>query len=150
MDVKAIVDRINEIRRERRLTYELISIASGVPRPTVSRILRGKTQNPTSQNLYAIAKAVGYQIDTQQLEPDTLAAEPLTEPPAELPADDMAYLLLVNQNKSAERRNRDQQCMYNALLAQKHRWLVCSITTIAILATLVTGLTIAVVILLLR
>lgn len=134
MNVEMIVDRINEVREETGVTYQQIADASGVPRTTVSRILHGQTPNPTSKNLYDIARAVGCQI--------------ATPPQEETPVDDMAYLRLVNQN--AERRNQELRCMYNALLAQKHRWLVWSITVIAVLAALVIGLTIAIVLLVLR
>lgn len=134
MDVETLVDRINEVREDTGITYQQIADASGVPRTTVSRILHKDTPNPTSKNLHDIARAVGCQI--------------VPPPPDDAQVDEIAYLRLVNQN--AERRNQELRCLYNTLLAQKHRWLVCSITAIAILSTLVTGLTIAVVILLLR
>lgn len=135
MDVEELVDRINEVREDTGITYQQIADASGVPRTTVSRILHGDTPNPTSKNLYDIALAVGCQIVPPP-------------PPDDLQTDEMDYLHLVNDN--AEKRNREQRCLYNTLLAQKHRWLVCSITIIAVLVTLVIGLTLAVVILLLR
>lgn len=134
MDVETLVDRINEVREDTGITYQQIADASGVPRTTVSRILHGDTPNPTSKNLHDIARAVGCQI--------------VPPPPDDAQVDEVAYLRLVNQN--AERRNQELRCLYNSLLAQKHRWLVCSITVIAILSTMVTCLIIAVVILLLR
>ena len=138
MNVEMIVDRINEVREETGVTYQQIADASGVPRTTVSRILHGQTPNPTSKNLHDIARAVGCQI----------ATPPPEEIPEDPPAENVAYLQLVNKN--AERRNQELRCMYNALLAQKHRWLVWSITVIAVLAALVIGLTIAIVLLVLR
>ena len=136
MDVEELVDRINEVREDTGITYQQIADASGVPRTTVSRILHGDTPNPTIKNLHDIARAVGCQI------------VPPPPPPDDLQTDEVDYLHLVNEN--AEKRNREQRCLYNTLLAQKHRWLVCSITIIAVLVTLVIGLTLAVVILLLR
>lgn len=134
MDVEALVDRINEVREDTGITYQQIADASGVPRSTVSRILHGETPNPTSKNLHDIARAVGCQI--------------VPPPPEDAQVDEVVYLQLVNQN--AEKRNQELRCLYNSMMAQKHRWLVCSITINAVLVTLVIGLTLAVVILLLR
>ena len=134
MDAEMIVDRINEVREDTGITYQQIADASGVPRTTVSRILHGETPNPTSKNLHDIARAVGCRIT------------PPPDPDAQM--DEVEYLRLVNQ--IYDRRNQELRCMYNALLAQKHRWLLCSIATIAVLAALVISLAITVVALVLR
>lgn len=134
MDVEMIVNRINEMREETGITYQQIADASGVPRTTVSRILHGDTPNPTSKNLHDIARAVGCRI---------------TQPPeADEKMDGVEYLRLVNQ--IYDLRNQELRCMYNALLAQKHRWLVFSIAAVAVLVALVISLEIAVVVLALR
>ncbi len=134
VDVGTIIDRINEVREDTGITYQQIADASGVPRTTVSRILHGETPNPTSKNLHDIARAVGCRI------------VPPPEPDAQM--DEAEYLRLVTQ--IYDRRNQELRCMYNALLAQKQRWLVGSITAIVILVALVISLAITVVILLLK
>lgn len=134
MDVETMIDQINQVRIETGITYQQIADASGVPRSTVSRILHGETPTPTSKNLHDIARAVGCQI--------------LWPPQTEPTTDEVEIIQIVV--KTEERRTQEMRCMYNAMLAQKHRWLVCCITIISALVLLLVFLTAAVLVLALR
>lgn len=134
MDVETIIDQINQVRMETNITYQQIADASGVPRSTVSRILHGETPNPTSKNLHDIARAVGCQI--------------LWPPQAEPTTDEVGAIQIVTQTE--ERHTQEIRCLYNAMLAKTHRWLVCSVTTISVLLLLLVFLTAAVLVLALR
>lgn len=134
MDVETIIDQINQVRRETNITYQQIADASGVPRSTVSRILRGETPNPTSKNLHDISRAVGCQI---------------LWPPQTDPSTDGADIVQII-TQAEERRTQEIRCLYNTMLAKTHRWLVCSVTTISVLLLLLVFLTAAVLVLALR
>lgn len=134
MDVETIIDQINQVRRETNITYQQIADASGVPRSTVSRILHGETPNPTSKNLHDIARAVGCQI--------------LWPPQTDTATDEADIVQIITQ--AEERRTQEIRCLYNTMLAQKHRWLVCSVTLISVLLLLLMFMTAAVLVLALR
>ena len=134
MDVETIIDQINQVRRETNITYQQIADASGVPRSTVIRILRGETPNPTSKNLHDISRAVGCQI---------------LWPPQTGPSTGGADIVQII-TQAEERRTQEIRCLYNAMLAKTHRWLVCSVTTISVLLLLLMFMTAAVLVLALR
>lgn len=123
MEVEAILEMILKQKNETGMTDQQISDASGVPRTTVSRILQGRTQNPTIKNLRDIALAVGCDVFPTPPEP---------------PSDDdtqISYMELVNQ--IGQQRNQELRCHYNALLAEKNRWLKYSFAIIALLVTII-------------
>ena len=62
MEVSMIIDGINARKAAVQMTNQQIADASGVPKPTVDRILRKSTDNPSIHSVMAIAKAVGYEF----------------------------------------------------------------------------------------
>lgn len=55
----AIGDRIAELMRDRDWSEGELSRQSGVPQPTIHRIITGDSQSPRQQNVEKIAKAFG-------------------------------------------------------------------------------------------
>ena len=61
--VSQIIDKIKEAKAEKGITTADISQLSGVPLATLTRILNGKTPNPTLESIVPIAIALGLSID---------------------------------------------------------------------------------------
>lgn len=57
------LERINEIRKERKITLDELAELSGVPKSTLSKITSGQTQNPNLDTVKAIAKALNVPVD---------------------------------------------------------------------------------------
>lgn len=55
--------RINEIRREKKISIDDLSEKSGVPKGTLSKITAGITTSPTLDTVKAIARALGCRLD---------------------------------------------------------------------------------------
>lgn len=58
-----IIQRLQDIRENKGLSYNDISQISGVPIATVTRIFTGATQNPTIETLASISLALGVSLD---------------------------------------------------------------------------------------
>lgn len=56
-------DRINEIRKDRKMSIDELCVRSGVPKGTLSKITAGITTNPTLDTVQAIAKALECRLD---------------------------------------------------------------------------------------
>lgn len=63
--------RINEIRREKKISIDDLSEKSGVPKGTLSKITAGITTSPTLDTVKAIARALGCRLDDLDDEPKT-------------------------------------------------------------------------------
>ena len=67
MRIASIIAEINTKKAESGMTNQQISDASGVPKPTVDRVLRGGTDEPRAQTLLDIAAVFDYDlVPTQQ------------------------------------------------------------------------------------
>lgn len=67
MRIASIIAEINTKKAESGMTNQQISDASGVPKPTVDRVLRGGTDEPRAQTLLDIAAVFDYGlVPTQQ------------------------------------------------------------------------------------
>ena len=56
-------DRINEIRKEKKISIDELCARSGVPKGTLSKITAGITANPTLDTVRVIAQALGCTLD---------------------------------------------------------------------------------------
>ncbi len=62
MTVNELLQGIVKQKEVLKLTNQMVAEASGVPKTTVDRILRGETANPSMQTVLDIAYVVGYKI----------------------------------------------------------------------------------------
>lgn len=62
MTVHELLQDVVKRKETLKLTNQMISDASGVPKATVDRILRGDTPNPSMQTVLDIAYVVGYRL----------------------------------------------------------------------------------------
>lgn len=69
MSIASIIADINAKKAESGMTNQQISDASGVPKPTVDRVLRGGTDEPRAQTLLDIAAVFDYDLVPAQ-QPD--------------------------------------------------------------------------------
>ena len=69
MRIASIIAEINTKKAESGMTNQQISDASGVPKPTVDRVLRGGTDEPRAQTLLDIAAVFDYDL-VQSQQPD--------------------------------------------------------------------------------
>lgn len=69
MRIASIIAEINTKKAENGMTNQQISDASGVPKPTVDRVLRGGTDEPRAQTLLDIAAVFDYDL-VQSQQPD--------------------------------------------------------------------------------
>lgn len=81
-----IIEKVKQRMTERHLTIQWVSDESKVPASTISRILSGRTDNPSVQNLVAICCAVGVSLDelfglaAPKIEPEPPRPEPVPQP----------------------------------------------------------------------
>lgn len=101
MTVSELLKEISRRKDDLNLTNRMISDASGVPKSTVDRVLRGETNDPSAQTVLDMAFVVGFRLvnDNDQT-PDAV--------------DGQLVSLL-------ERENRLKTVQSNALLAAKDR-----------------------------
>ena len=131
MHTADIIDGIRTKKDELGLTNQQLSDASGVPKPTVDRILGGRTDNPTLQNVLDLANAVGYEFHPRT-----------AMPPAPVTASggtEQIVAIYEDRIKSYERLLARDQRHNNMLLAEKNRWLLLSLTVNIILVALICG-----------
>lgn len=62
MTVGELIEDIAKRKETLKITNQMLSDASGVPKTTVDRILRGDTPNPSMQTVLDIAYVVGYRF----------------------------------------------------------------------------------------
>lgn len=62
MTVAELIQDISKRKAEMGITNQMLSDASGVPKTTVDRILRGDTPNPSMQTVLDMAYVVGYRL----------------------------------------------------------------------------------------
>lgn len=107
MDVSDIISGITAKKEAMGLTNQQLSDASGVPKSTVDRILRGDTPNPTLQSVLDMAVAVGYTF-----------GEPLEAPESRCLDETSKYIIRMYDDRIARLRAH-----YNMLIAEKNRWI---------------------------
>lgn len=93
--------RINEIRREKKISIDDLSEKSGVPKGTLSKITAGITTSPTLDTVKAIARALGCRLD--DLDDETItknAPSDLSEEAKKIAKD---YDRLTDHGKGAVR-----------------------------------------------
>ena len=132
MNVSEVISGIREKQKAQGWTNQQLADASGVALSTITRIYRGETPNPSAQNIFDLAHAVGYKF-----EQDTHL------PP--IPADasaDTAHLIAAYEHQIAmyERiMSRDEQS-HNRLLAEKNRWIKLSLFLNILLVAFIIGI----------
>lgn len=60
---KFSIDKLNELKNAKKYTLKFISIESGIPQSTISKIFGGFNKNPTIDALQKIAKVLGCGVD---------------------------------------------------------------------------------------
>ena len=70
-------EKLRALKKKSRLTALELSRKSGVPLPTIHKLLSGETTNPKYDTLMAVAEAFGYQLNLTP-QPDQ-AEESFTE-----------------------------------------------------------------------
>ena len=130
MQTSDIIAGIIRCKEAAGLTNQQLADSSGVPKATVDRILSGRTENPTMQNILDLANTVGYDFNR------------LPDPPA-LPTDGSTpSLISVYEDRIRNYReliSRDER-NHNRLLAEKNRWLKLSLTLNIILVAGIIGI----------
>ena len=132
MTTPEILDGIFRKQTEIGMTNQQLSDASRVPKPSIERIKRGDTANPTIETVLALAAAVGYTFSNQP------------EPPSPIPEtvkvnDPMLQILLAHYEQQAITHAEQMKRVtshFNMLLAEKNRWIR---TLSIILGLLITG-----------
>jgi len=75
--MKAIGERIKELRTKRRFSQEKLGDLAGMSKAGIGRLENGHSKSPTPDNLFGIAKALG--VDPQWLatgiEPKTINSD---------------------------------------------------------------------------
>lgn len=56
-------DKINKIKKEKRITNDMLAELSGIPKSTLAKITSGKTPNPKLETVRAIANVLGCTLD---------------------------------------------------------------------------------------
>lgn len=101
MTVNELLNEISARKSALNLTNKMISDASGVPKSTVDRVLRGETADPTAQTVLDMAYVVGFRlVNDNDPRPDAV--------------DGQLVRLL-------ERENRLKTVQSNSLIAAKDR-----------------------------
>ena len=102
-----IIEKVKQRMTERHLTIQWVSDESKVPASTISRILSGRTDNPSVQNLVAICCAVGVSLDelfglaAPRIEPEPLRIETKPEPAPQPVVDHSAELAAMYKDQLA-------------------------------------------------
>lgn len=127
MQVSEIIDGIIAKKNDTGMTNQQVADKSGVPKPTVDRILRGATENPSVQNIIDIANAVGYVFGPQE---SALSSTPVPET-----GDPMVQYIF----KLYEDRIKAERYDHNQHIAEKNRWLRMSLALNIILVACICG-----------
>lgn len=123
MTTSDIVDGIIRRKKEIGMTSQQLSDASGVPKSTIDRILRGDTPNPSLQTVLDLAAAVGYSLSNHPEQPEAAPLANVKDPM-------VSHLISVyeNRGRAYEERIKRITAHFNMLLAEKNRWLKFSLT----------------------
>ena len=62
-DILSYIQRIKQIKNEKRITNDKLSELTGIPLGTLSKILAGMNDSPKLSNMIAIADALGCSLD---------------------------------------------------------------------------------------
>ena len=123
--IEGIVQKKNAIN----MNNQQLSDASGIPKATVDRVVRGDTKNPSMETVLALAAAVGYTFSNHP--------EQLSPVSGETKISDPAMLHIIHsyerQLQAAEERVKRVTSHFNMLLAEKNRWIQTLSTIIGIL-----------------
>lgn len=103
MNVTELITSIGKKKEALGITNQMLSEASGVPKSTVDRVLRGETRDPSAQTVLDMAYTVGYRL----VNDNDLQPEPVT---------DTATIMQM-----LTRENRLKTIQSNALIAAKDR-----------------------------
>ena len=124
MTTTDIIDGIIERKMSIGMTNQQLADASNVPKPTVDRVLRKETRNPSMQTILDMAAAVGYTFsnlrDTELVNPSEIGIkDPMTK-----------HLITVYEDRcrSYEERIKRNTAHFNMLLTEKNRWIKFSLT----------------------
>ena len=106
---EAIVDRLKQLKVKTGMTAQQIAEKSEVPESTITRILSGKTSNPTIANVIAIWKAMGGKAT--DLFDDNMKVDVVSEAPQVVApqVDEKLYAEIIN--------------MYKESLKSKDKWI---------------------------
>lgn len=124
MTTADIIEGIVARKVEIQMTSQQLSDASGVPKSTIDRILRGDTPNPSMQTILDLAAAVGYSFGNHpQLEPAVHNAAGIKDPL-------ILQIISVYEDRvrSYEERIKRNTAHFNMLLSEKNRWIKLSLT----------------------
>lgn len=136
MTTADIIDGIIAKKNERGMSNQQLSDASRVPKPTIDRILRKDTPNPSMQTVLDLAAAVGYSFSNHPEHPPAS--------PPEIGIRDPMVLHMINiyenRERSYEERIKRNTAHFNMLLAEKNRWLRMSLTMNIILIVFICGI----------
>jgi transcriptional regulator with XRE-family HTH domain len=84
MTVSDIIDGIIQKKNAIGMNNQQLSDASGVPKATVDRVVRGDTPNPSMQTILELAAAVGYTFSNHPETPSPVPDESKIRDPAML------------------------------------------------------------------
>lgn len=119
MTVTDIIDGIIQKKNLIGMTNQQLADASGVPKPTIDRILRHDTTNPSMQTVLDLAAAVGFSFSNHP--------EPAPALPTEEGIRDPMVIHMINvyeaRGQKYEERIKRNTAHFNMLLAEKNRWL---------------------------
>lgn len=117
--IRGISERVEEIG----ITRQQLADASGVPKSTIDRIMRGDTSNPSIQTILDLAGAVGYSFGNHPEQEPALPGASIKDPVVK-------QLITVYENRGMmyEERIKRITAHFNMLLAEKNRWLKFSMT----------------------
>ena len=132
MQVSDIVEGIIAKKRELGMTAQQLADSSGVPKSTIDRIIRQDTPNPTLQTVLDLAAAVGYTFSNHPEHDSVPTATGLRDPMIQ-------HMIAVYEKRDQryEEQLKANTAHYNRLLAEKNRWLKCSMMINIILVALV-------------
>lgn len=123
MTTADIIEGIVARKAEIHMTSQQLADASGVPKSTIDRILRGDTPNPSMQTILDLAAAVGYTFgNLKEQEPATPQVIGIKDPM-------VLHMISVyeSRGKAYEERIKRNTAHFNMLLAEKNRWIKFSL-----------------------
>ena len=118
MTTPEILQGIFDKQAEIKMTNQQLSDASNVPKPTIERIKRGDTPNPTIQTVLDLAAAVGYSFSNH---PETVA--PVPDDKIKDPMTIHMISIYEKRGMAYEERIKRITAHFNMLLAEKNRWI---------------------------
>ena len=117
MTTADIIDGIIRKVNETNMSHQQLADASNVPKPTVDRILRGDTPNPSMQTILDLAAAVGYTFSNH---PDQL---PVAPEATKFNDPMVQYIINFYERQGIQYEERIKRVMatYNMQLVEKSR-----------------------------